>query len=311
MNLQQLRIFHETAHRNFSLTEVAHCLHMSQSGVSRQIRDLEKELGVTLLVRKGKRVLGLTQPGRALVSVASRILLDVQAIERISAQFCDSASGILTIATTHTQARYVLPEIIPQFRAQYPRVHLILHEGTPEECLQLTASGVADIAIASEAIPGANGLVSFEFYRWHHVVVVPRGHPLDDGRPLSISDLTDYPILTYHEGFTGRRCLDEAFARAGLQPKVVMSALDADVIKTYVQVGLGVGIVASMAHDPVRDENLRFLPAGEIFGVSLAWLALRRGVFLPGYAFRFLALCRPDLSEEYIRSALTAEAEIH
>jgi LysR family transcriptional regulator, cys regulon transcriptional activator len=304
MNFQQLRIVRETVRRNFNLTEVAAALYTSQSGVSKHIKDLEDELGVELFVRKGKRFLGLTDPGRELVEIASRILLDANTIRSIGEHFSSRDQGELTVATTHTQARYMLPKIIPRFREQFPRVHLVLHQGSPDECVSLLLNGDADIGIATESVGDTQGLISFEFYEWHHAVIVPRGHPLDTAAPLSLERLVEYPILTYHEGFTGRQRVDDTFAHAGLKPDVVMSALDADVIKTYVLLGLGIGIVASMAFDPVRDTDLRMLAGAALFGTNTTRIAIRRGAYLRGFAYQFLELCSGELTEQRVRTAL-------
>ena len=237
MNFQQLRIIRETVRRGFNLTEVAAALFTSQSGVSKHIKDLEDELGIELFARKGKRLLGLTEPGRELLVMVDRMLLEAANIERLGDQYSQRDVGQLTVATTHTQARYALPAVITEFKRAYPKVHLKLHQASPGEIVKLLLDGEADIGVATEALADVPAFASFPFYRWHHSVIVPSGHPLQDGRPLTLEAITDYPVITYHEGFTGRTHLDKAFAAAGAVPDIVMSALDADVIKTYVDWG--------------------------------------------------------------------------
>ena len=236
MNFQQLRILREAVQQNFNLTEVASALYTSQSGVSKNIKDLEDELGVELFVRRGKRLLGLTEPGRELIGTVERMLMDAGNIKRVAEQFANSDTGSLTIATTHTQARYALPQIVRRFKAAFPRVHLVLHEANPAEIVALLQSGEADIAIATEALEGQAAFVTFPFYEWYHAVVVPADHALApraaEPRSLTIETLAEHPLVTYHEGYTGRARVDQAFALAGLAPDIVMAALDADVIKT-------------------------------------------------------------------------------
>ncbi len=311
MNFQQLRILREAVQRHFNLTEVANALFTSQSGVSKHILDLEQELGVELFVRKGKRLTGLTEPGKEVVAVAERMLIDAKNIKRLAEQFAHRDEGSLTIATTHTQARYALPPVVRRFKAAFPKVHLLLLQGSPAEIGELLLAGEADIGIATEALSAGsaqNPFVNFPFYDWHHAVVVPEGHPLAAGTgPLTLDALAEHPLITYHEGFTGRGRIDATFAAAGLVPDVVMSALDADVIKTYVEVGLGVGIVASMAFDPVRDQGLRRLGADHLFERNTTQITVRRGHYLRGYAYRFLQECSPALTAAVVKGAVEAD----
>jgi LysR family cys regulon transcriptional activator len=308
VNFQQLRIIRETLRRNFNLTEVANALYTSQSGVSKHIKDLEDELGIELFVRRGKRLLGLTEPGKELAQIVDRILLDTANIKRLADQFAKSDRGEITIATTHTQARYALPGPIAAFRKEFPNVHLILHQGTPKEIAGMLNDGTADIGIATEALQDTPENVSFPFYSWHHGVIVPKGHPLDSGSPLTLDRIAEWPIITYHEGFTGRPAIDAAFASANLTPDIVMAALDADVIKTYVELGLGIGIVGSMAYDESRDAGLTLLDATHLFPKSTSRIALRRGRFLRRFAYRFIELCAPALTENVLKAG-TAAAE--
>ncbi|MGV3590478.1 MAG: LysR substrate-binding domain-containing protein, partial [Gammaproteobacteria bacterium] len=252
MNFQQLRIIRETVRCNFNLTEVANRLYTSQSGVSKHIKDLEDELGVELFVRKGKRLLGMTEPGREMVKIVERLLLDAHNIKNLADQYSKQDQGHLTVATTHTQARYVLPGVVVEFRKQFPKVKLHLHQGSPGEIAQMLHDGRADIGIATEALHDVEGLVSYPYHCWHHGVIVPAGHPLDrkgSKKKLTLQEIAAHPIVTYHEGFTGRARIEEAFKGAGLEPEIVLSALDADLIKSYVELGLGIGIVASLAYD--------------------------------------------------------------
>jgi LysR family cys regulon transcriptional activator len=307
MNFQQLRIIREAVQQNFNLTEVAAALFTSQSGVSKHIKDLEDELGIELFVRRGKRLLGLTEPGKELAVIVDRMLLDARNIKRLAEQFSGADAGRLTVATTHTQARYALPQVVARFKAAFPKVHLVLHQGSPAEIVALLQSGEADIGIATEALDAVEPFVTFPFYDWHHAVVVPEAHPLSRLPELSLEALVEHPLVTYHEGYTGRASIDATFAAAGLTPDIVLSALDADVIKTYVQVGLGVGIVAAMAFEPGRDAGLRLLSAQHLFRANTTKIAVRRGHYLRGYAYRFLQECSPELDEETVKQAISPE----
>ena len=305
MNFQQLRIIPEAVRRNFNLTEVANALYTSQSGISKHIKDLEEELGVELFVRKGKRLLGLTEPGKELLGIVERILRDTGNIKRVAEQFSLRDEGRLTITTTHTQARYSLPPVVAKFRQAFPKVHLSLYEGGPQELVSMMKNGEADIGIATEALADVPGLVSFPYYSWHHAVIVPTGHPLERAGPLTVEMLAEYSIVTYHEGFTRRAGIDATFSSAGVSPDVVVSALDADIIKTYVELGVGIGILASMAFDAERDRGLRRLDASHLFPANTTCIAVRRGHYLRGYAYRFIELCSPALTESAIRAAVT------
>lgn len=310
MNFQQLRIIHETVRQNYNLTDAANALYTSQSGVSKHIKDLEDELGVELFVRKGKRLLGLTDPGKELARIVERILLDARNIKRLAQQFSDQEQGHLTIATTHTQARYALPPVVTQFKKAFPQVHLILHQSSPGEIVSMLLDGVADIGIATEALESVAELASFPYYSWHHAVIVPHGHPLESVQPLTIPAIAEYPIITYHQGFTGRAGIDETFAREGIIPDIAMSALDADVIKTYVELGLGIGIVASMAFSPERDARLNLLDSSHLFQKNITNISIRHGHYLRGYAYRFIELCLPSLHERVIRSGVKPEVKL-
>jgi LysR family cys regulon transcriptional activator len=307
MNFQQLRIIHETIRQNYNLTDAANALFTSQSGVSKHIKDLEDELGVELFVRKGKRLLGLTDPGKELAGIVERILLDAKNVKRLAEQFSKRDQGRLTIATTHTQARYALPSVVAQFKKVFPQVHLVLHQSSPGEIVSMLLDGVADIGIATEALESVTELASFPYYSWHHAVIVPPGHPLESVYPLTLESIAEFPIITYHEGFTGRAGIDETFAKAGLILDIAMSALDADVIKTYVELGLGVGIVASMAFNRDRDTRLNLLDSSHLFQKNTTNISVRRGHYLRGYAYRFMEFCLPSLTETAVRSGVKPE----
>jgi LysR family transcriptional regulator, cys regulon transcriptional activator len=307
MNFQQLRIIRETARRQFSLTEVSAALFTSQSGVSKHIKDLEDELGIALFARKGKRLLGLTEPGKEVLKYAEKILQEAENLQSVAASFSKQDEGRLVLATTHTQARYALPEIVRKFREEFPKVHLVMHQATPSEIATLLESDQADIGIATESLRNNESFATFPFYRWYHGVIVPVGHPLTKLKTLTLKAIAQYPIVTYHEGFTGRAMIDETFAKAGLAPEIAMVALDADVIKAYVALGMGVGIVASMAFDDDQDKHLKLLDASELFKENTTVLALRKGRFLRGYVKRFVTLCVRHLSEKELQKAVADE----
>jgi LysR family transcriptional regulator, cys regulon transcriptional activator len=307
MNFQQLRIIRETVRCNFNLTEVANSLYTSQSGVSKHIKDLEDELGVELFLRKGKRLLGMTEPGREMVKIVERLLLDAQNIKNLADQYSQQDKGHLVLATTHTQARYVLPNIVLQFRLRYPQVKLQLHQGSPQEIAQMLLEGRADIGIATEALAEVEGLISYPYHSWHHAVVVPVGHALEKKKKLTLDAIAAYPIVTYHEGFTGRANIEKAFADANLKPEIVLAALDADVIKSYVELGMGIGIVASLAFNPERDTALHKLDCSHLFPENVTRIAIREGHLMRKFAYDFIALCAPHLSEAVLKKSLNGK----
>ncbi len=304
MNFQQLRILREAVHQNFNLTEVANALYTSQSGVSKHIKDLEDELGVELFVRRGKRLLGLTEPGRELIGTVERMLMDAGNIKRVAEQFANSDTGSLTIATTHTQARYALPQIVRRFKAAFPRVHLVLHEANPAEIVALLQSGEADIAIATEALDQYPQLVMLPCYQWGHCVVAPDGHPILSEKSISLVSLARWPLITYDPAFAGRSRINKAFERAQLEPNIVLAAIDADVIKTYVSLGLGLGIIAKMAYDPARDIGLQAIDAGQLFGSNTTRIGLRRGTYIRQYEYDFIGLFASHLSKKAVDMAM-------
>jgi LysR family cys regulon transcriptional activator len=292
MNFQQLRIIRETVRQNFNLTEASAALYTSQSGVSKHIKDLEDELGVQLFIRKGKRLLGLTEPGQSLLGIVERMLVDAENIKRLAEDFNKVDEGTLTIATTHTQARYVLPPIVNQFKKLFPKVHLILQQASPVEISEMLLQGEADIGIATESLTTEENLASIPYYQWQHSIITPQNHPLVKADKITLELLADYPHITYHGGFTGRSKIDKAFEEAHLDADIVMSALDADVIKTYVELGMGVGIVNDVAYDTERDHRLKQTKT-DIFGVNTTWIAVRKGHLLRGYGYEFISLCSP------------------
>jgi LysR family cys regulon transcriptional activator len=311
MNLQQLKILREASRNQFNLTDVALALGGSQSGVSKAIKELEDELGVTLFVRRGKKVEGFTEPGKRILHYALAALEAVDNIQRASQSFDQADEGRLVLATTHTQARYSLPEIVRAFREKFPKVRLALRQASPSEIAQLLESGEADIAVATESLKSNPQFVCFPFFNWYHGVVVPEGHALAQrvaqGEALSLQALAEFPIITYHEGFTGRPMIDACFRREALSPEIVMEALDADVIKAYVSLGMGVGLIASVAFDDQADAGLVMLDASEIFSMNTTVLALRKSRLLPGYAKAFVRLCVRGLDETQLHDAIHKE----
>lgn len=307
MNFQQLRSVREAVRRGFNLTEVANSLHTSQPGVSRQIRELEEELGVDIFVRAGKRLTGLTPPGEAVLPIVERLLLEADNLRRAGEDYNRQDHGQLTIAATHSQARYALPTAVRDFRARHPKVQLNLHQGSPRQVAQMLIEGEADLGIATEALTQYESLVALPCYRWTHSVVVPPGHELLDGAPLTLERLAQYPLITYDAGYTGRTHIDEAFRKHGLAPQFVLTAMDADVIKTYVELGLGVGIVASIAYDEERDQHLRALDARHLFAVNMTRLALRRGTWLRAYVYDFIETFASPLTRPVVERALNQE----
>lgn len=310
MNFQQLKAVREAIRCGYNLTDVAAVLHTSQPGISRQIRELENELGIDIFVRAGKRLTRLTPPGEAVLPIVERLLLDADNLKRVGADFNAQSSGRLSIAATHSQARYALPTVVRDFRAVYPDVTLVLHQGSPKQVADMLLSGEADIGVATEALAHYEPLVALPCYRWTHSVVLPPGHELlnVEGQ-LTLAQLARHPIITYEVGYTGRAHIDDAFAKAGLQPNIVLSAMDADVIKTYVELGMGVGIVASIAFDPERDRTLRAFDARHLFEVNLTRLAVRRGTWLRGYVYAFIESFAPTLSRAVVDRALVGNLD--
>ncbi len=304
MNFQQLRYVREIARCGLNISAAAQVLNTAQPGISNQIRQLEKELRVQIFERNGKRLVGITQPGRAVLAMAERVLRELEHIRQVGFEYTDEVGGSLSIATTHTQARYALPPVIKTFVERYPNVRLHLHQGDPMQIAQLAASGVADIAIATEGIDLFEDLVMMPCYDWNHCVIAPPGLPILRDQPLTLEKIAEYPIVTYDFSFAGRIKINEAFERAGLRPNVVFSAIDSDVIKTYVEIGIGIGLMASMAFNSERDTNLRMLDASHLFEPCTTRLGVRRGSQLRGYMYAFIEMFAPQLDRQTVDRAM-------
>jgi LysR family cys regulon transcriptional activator len=307
VNLQQLRYLCAIVDHGLNVSDAAAALFTSQPGISKQVRQLEDELGVHVFVRHGKRLSALTPAGAAVVATARRALREVENLRRVGAEFKSEDTGVLAIATTHTQARYVLPPVIRGFAARYPKVKVVLHQGNPLQVAEQTLSSEVDVGIATEALATFPELVTLPCYEWNRCVLVPRGHPLTKVVPLTLGALARHPIVTYDFAFTGRSQINASFDAEGIVPNVVLTALDADVIKTYVELGMGVGIVATMAYDPVRDAGLERLDAAHLFAPSTTRLALRRDVFLRSYVYDFIARFAPMLDRAAVDGALASK----
>ncbi len=307
MNLQQLRYVHEVARSGLNVSEAAAALHTSQPGVSKQIRLLEEELGVDVFVRQGKRLTAVTDPGREVLKIAERLLRDLDNLRSVGREFGAEEEGTLTLATTHTQARYVLPPIIGAFMQRHPNVRVSLRQGSPSQVCGYVLAGEADIAIATEAIGEQDDLVMLPCYQWNRCVIAQPNHPILKAKPLTLEAIAKYPIVTYDFAFTGRSQINKAFAARGLTPNVALTAIDADIIKTYVALGLGIGIVAYMAYDPAADQGLRAVDAAHLFESATTRLGIRRNAWLRGYAYTFIELFAPHLTRKMVQSALAGE----
>lgn len=308
MNLQQIRYALEVAKSNLNVSQAADALFTSQPGVSKQIRLLEEELGVEIFRRRGKRLLGVTEPGRQVLAIAERLLAEVDNLRRVGDEFSRETEGSLTIATTHTQARYVLPRVIEAFIRRYPKVVLSLRQGSPSQVCDYVVHGEADVAIATEAIEQSDELVMLPCYSWNRCVVAPLGHPVLEASPLTLEEIVRHPLITYDFAFTGRSQINKAFAARGLKPNVVLTAIDADIIKTYVSLGLGIGIVAAMAYVAEEDSGLGCLDASHLFESATTRIGLRRNGYLRGFVYTFIELFAPHLSRRMIDAALRQEA---
>ena len=311
MNLHQLRFVREAVRQNFNLTEAAKALFTSQPGVSKAIIELEEELGVDIFSRHGKRIRGLTEPGRAVLKSVEVIMQEIDGLKRIGNEFAAHDSGSFTIATTHTQARYALPKVVQAFTQKFPKVRLSLLQGNPKQVADMVLMDQADLAIATESIANIDGLISMPCYQWEHQIVVPVDHPLLKSRSVTLEELAEFPLITYDSAFTGRNKIDHAFQLRNIKPDVLLEAIDADVIKTYVELGLGVGIIAGMAFDPDRDRNLRAIPAGHLFGTNVSRLALKQGAYLRGYVYTFIELLTPTLNRKLVEQLLSGEKDMY
>ncbi len=307
MKLQQLRYIWEVAHHDLNVSATAQSLYTSQPGISKQIRLLEDELGVEIFARSGKHLTHVTPAGEAILKAAEEVLFKVKSIRQMAEEFADEKKGSLSIATTHTQARYALPPTIKGFIERYPNVSLHMHQGTPMQIAEMAADGTVDFAIATEAMELFSNLIMMPCYRWNRCILVPRGHALTRLSELTLEDVAAQPIVTYVFGFTGRSRLDDAFAAKGLAPRVVFTATDADVIKTYVRLGLGIGIIAAMAYDETIDSDLVALDASHLFASSVTQIGCRRDTFLRGYMYEFIEDFAPHLSRDLITDAFKTQ----
>ena len=304
MNLIQLRYICEIVRQNLSISQASEALHTSQSGISRQIQLLEEELKLQIFQRKGKRLVAITEPGQLIVALCKRTLNELENIKRVGEEFTQKDKGALTIATTHTQARYFLPVAVKKFMHAYPDVALTIHQGNPTQVAELVLNGEADIGIATESISTYENLLCLPCYQWNRCIVTQQGHPLLDDAPLTLEKLVRYPLITYDFAFTGGSLVKQVFNQAGLEPNVVLTAIDADVIKTYVNLGLGIGLLAAMAYNPERDANLAMLDASHLFPASTTYLGLRKDAFLRDYVYDFIHILVPELNRSAVISAL-------
>ena len=304
MKLHQLRYLHEVAKQGLSITAAADTLYTSQPGVSKQIQLFEEELGLQIFQRNGKRLIGITEPGEKILSLAAKVIHDIDNIKRVGDEFSNIETGSLTIATTHTQARYKLPAAVKTFMSQFPQVKLNIHQGNPTQVAEQVASGEADVGIATESISSFDSLLCLPCYQWNRCVVVPHGHPLLSEGPITLQKLVAYPLITYDFAFTGGTLVSKIFTDADLTPNVVLTAIDADVIKTYVTLGLGVGLLANMAYDPDRDSHLVAIDVSHLFPDSTTYLGVRKDAFLRGYMYGFIEIIAPKFNRKAVNEAL-------
>jgi LysR family transcriptional regulator, cys regulon transcriptional activator len=307
MNLHQFRFVREAVRQNYNLTEAAKALYTSQPGVSKAIIELEDELGVEIFTRHGKRVRSLTEPGRIILVSVEKILQEVESLKRVGKDFAAQDQGNLTIAATHTQARYSLPLAIAEFKRRFPKVRLSILQGSPTQVAEMVLHDQADLGIATEALSTYKDLVSLPCFQWYHVAVVQPDHPLLERVNVTLEDLARYPLITYDPAFAGRSKINQAFALRELTPDIVLEAIDADVIKTYVELGLGVGLMADVAFNAERDRHLRAIPVGHLFGSNVTRIALKQGAYLRSYVYTLVELMSPTLTRKLIEQALKGE----
>jgi LysR family cys regulon transcriptional activator len=308
MKLQQLRYIWEVAHHDLNVSATAQSLYTSQPGISKQIRLLEDELGVEIFARSGKHLTHVTAAGEDIIKAAEEVLFKVKSIRQVAEEYADEKKGSLSIATTHTQARYALPSTIKSFIQRYPNVSLHMHQGTPMQISEMASDGTVDFAIATEALELFSNLIMMPCYRWNRCILVPKNHPLASVSALTLEEVAVHPIVTYVFGFTGRSKLDDAFMSKGLSPRVVFTATDADVIKTYVRLGLGIGIIAAMAYDETIDGDLVALDASHLFASSVTQIGCRRDTFLRGYMYEFMEDFAPHLSRDLVADAFGCQS---
>ncbi|MCL2657727.1 MAG: CysB family HTH-type transcriptional regulator [Betaproteobacteria bacterium] len=311
MNLQQLRYVVEVVRAGLNVSEAADALYTSQPGVSKQIRLFEEELGIEIFVRHGKRLVGITDPGRAVIAIAERMLGEIDNLKKVGAEFRSESEGVLNIACTHNQARYALPRVIQQFAQKYPKVRLTLHQGSPRQICQWVLDGDADLVIATEAVADTEGLVSLPCYQWNRCVIATPRHPILKANPLTLEEIAKYPIVTYDTAFAGRSQVNKAFMARGLRPNVVLAAMDADVIKTYVAMDLGIGLIASIAYDPRIDTQIGKSDAAHLFESAVTRIGIRRNVYLRGYVYGFIELVAHHLNRKVVDAALAGGGSDH
>ncbi len=304
MNLHQFRFVREAVRQNFNLTSAAKALFTSQPGVSKAIIELEDELGVEIFRRHGKRIRSLTEPGK-------RILDEVETLRRVGKDFASQDQGNFVIATTHTQARYALPKVLTEFTKRFPKVRVSIQQGSPGQIAELLIHDRADIAIATEGIANTPGVLALPGYQWQHVIMVPLSHPLLNQSTITLEEIAKYPLITYDKAFAGRSKIDAAFAQRNLSPDIILEAIDADVIKTYVETGMGVGIVAGLAYDADRDRNLRVIPVGHLFGNNVTHLGVKQGAYLRSFVYTFIELFSPTLTKKIVEQAMNSESETY
>jgi LysR family cys regulon transcriptional activator len=309
MNLHQFRFVQEAVRRNLNLTEAAKSLHTSQPGVSKAIIELEEELGIEIFARHGKRLKRVTEPGEHVLRSIELIMREVGNLRRIGDEYSAQDSGTLSIATTHTQARYVLPGPVSRLRAAYPKVNVSLHQGAPDQVAQMLINETAEVGVATESLAHYSELVTLPCYEWQHMLVLPTDHPLCGKERVTLEDLATEPLITYHPSFTGRTKIDHAFTTRHLHPRIALEAIDSDVITTYVKLGMGVGIVAEMAvREIAADEGrsgLAVRPAGYLFGQNVARVAFKRGAYLRNFVFKFAELLSDRLDRHLVARAMT------
>ncbi len=309
MNLHQFRFVREAVRQNFNLTETAKALFTSQPGISKAIIELEEELGVDIFRRHGKRIRNLTEPGQRILVSLEKILQEIENLKRVGKDYAAQDQGSLTIATTHTQACYALPKVIIEFTKRFPKVQLSIQQGTPSQIAEMVENDEADLGIASEVLSDNKKLVTLPAYEWGHQIITLPNHPLLALQELTLEELAKYPLVTYDPAFAKRSKINQAFAQANLKPNVVLEAIDADVIKTYVEIGLGVGIVTEMAFDHQRDHTLRALPAGKLFGMNLTYIGIKQDAYLRSYVYTFIELFAPTLTRQKIEKKMSAKSD--
>lgn len=306
MKIHQLRYVKEVAKRGLNISIAAEALHTSQPGVSKQIQLLEEELKLQIFQRNGKRLIGLTEPGKSILELAERVIRDMENIRRVGEEFSQEEAGTLTIAATHTQARYRLPAAVKAFMEEFPKVKLVIHQGSPAQVTEQVAKGEADLGLATEVISHHEKILCLPCYQWNRSIVVPQGHPLLNDQPLTLEKIAKYPLITYDSTVTGGSQVNAAFEAKHIVPNIVLTAIDADVIKTYVNLGLGIGLLASMAYDAERDSNLAQIDASHLFPMNTTYLGIRRDAYLRSYVYQLIQLLAPDFDRKAVEGALKA-----